>query len=145
MTDQQGADETGAALSIPQTTEHDLVPAPTSPSLQPPAYAPAVSGQSSTGVTAELFRAQSEYEDERKSTGIAYLLWAFLGFFGGHRFYLRQTGTAVAMLVISLTVVGLLVTSIWALVDAFLIPGLTRKINHDTRRNIYTRHRVALY
>lgn len=29
----------------------------------------------------------SRYEDGRKSTGIAYLLWLFLGLFGAHRLY----------------------------------------------------------
>lgn len=31
------------------------------------------------------------YEAGRKSAGVAYLLWFFLGTFGAHRFYLKRT------------------------------------------------------
>lgn len=47
----------------------------------------------------------------------AFLLCWFLGVFGGHRFYVGRTGSAVAMLLLTLTGFGILVTSIWALVD----------------------------
>jgi TM2 domain-containing membrane protein YozV len=33
-----------------------------------------------------------------KSKGVAYLLWFFLGIFGGHRFYLEKIGTGVLYL-----------------------------------------------
>ena len=68
------------------------------------------------------------------------MLWFFLGGLGGHRFYLKQTGTAVAMLIITLVsiplvvagigIVGFGIVGIWVLVDAFLIPGMTRDINN---------------
>ncbi len=51
----------------------------------------------------------------------AALLAFFLGIFGAHRFYAGKTGSAVAMLVISFTFWGLLVTSIWALIDFITI------------------------
>ena len=85
--------------------------------------------------------AMMRYDAAKKSMGVAYLLWFFLGGFGGHRFYLGQTGSAVAMLVIciasivlSLVFIGLLgfvVLGIWALVDAFLIPGMVRSFNNS--------------
>lgn len=81
------------------------------------------------------------YDAAKKSTGIAYLLWFFLGALGVHRFYLGQTGTGVAMAVISvaswITVfigigfVGLAIIGIWWLVDAFLIPGITTRVNQE--------------
>ena len=51
----------------------------------------------------------------------AFLLAYFLGVFGAHRFYAGRTGSALAMLLISLTGIGLLVTLIWALVDWIVI------------------------
>jgi len=84
-------------------------------------------------------RAMMAFEAEKKSAGVAYLLWFFLGGFGGHRFYLGQTGSAVALLILSILswltilvgvgIAGLIVVGIWVLVDAFLIPGLVREFN----------------
>lgn len=79
---------------------------------------------------------QMLYQANSKSAGVTYLLWFFLGGFGGHRFYAGKPGTAVVFIILSIigwcTVfvgVGLLL-GIWWLVDAFLIPGWIR--NHNT-------------
>ena len=68
---------------------------------------------------------------ELKSTGFAYLIWAFGGPFGAHRFYLDRPH-GVTMLVLALAglvtvpvLVGLLpllIVGIWMLVDAAAIP-----------------------
>jgi TM2 domain-containing membrane protein YozV len=81
------------------------------------------------------------YDANKRSVGVAYLLWFFLGGFGGHRFYNGRTGTGVALLL--LTLFGLLLLLfggvgvlllvpvwIWVLVDAFLIPAWVRKHNN---------------
>lgn len=80
------------------------------------------------------------YDANKKSTSVAYLLWFFLGMFGAHRFYLGHTGTAVTLLVITLVslplmfvLIGLLtilIPCVWWLVDAFLIPSMTRDSNN---------------
>jgi TM2 domain-containing membrane protein YozV len=70
------------------------------------------------------------YEANKKTALVAYLLWFFLGWFGGHNFYLERTGVAVTQLILSLTAVGLVITIIWVLVDAFLIPGWVRRQNN---------------
>lgn len=80
------------------------------------------------------------YEANKKSLGVGYLLWIFLGVFGGHRFYLRRTGSAVAILILWIlgwvliaAVVGaflLIIVGMWVLVDAFLIPGWVRAHNN---------------
>jgi TM2 domain-containing membrane protein YozV len=48
---------------------------------------------------------------------IAALLAFLLGTLGIHRFYLGRVGSGIAMLLLSCTVIGLLVTVPWALVD----------------------------
>jgi len=79
-------------------------------------------------------RQQMMYDANRKSVGAAYLLWFFLGGFGAHRFYLTQTGTAVAQLLLLLLgwipfFIGWVVLGVWLFVDLFLIPGIAREEN----------------
>ena len=52
---------------------------------------------------------------------VALLLAFFLGPLGIHNFYLGYTTKGIIQLVISLTVVGLFVTGIWALIDFIMI------------------------
>lgn len=85
-------------------------------------------------------QAMMRYDANKKSVGVAYVLWFFFGGLGGHRFYLKQTGTAIAMLIIFLVsiplsliligYIGFTIVGIWAIVDAFLIPGMTRDYNN---------------
>jgi len=70
------------------------------------------------------------FEANKKTALVAYLLWFFVGILGGHNFYLKRTGIAVTQLILSLTVVGLVITCVWVLVDAFLIPGWVRNQNN---------------
>lgn len=51
----------------------------------------------------------------------AFLLAFFLGVFGLHRFYCGRVGSGIAMLVLTFTGIGLLVTGIWATVDWILL------------------------
>ncbi|MCJ9427845.1 TM2 domain-containing protein [Kordiimonas marina] len=86
-------------------------------------------------------KAMMQFQARRKSVGIAYLLWFFLGSLGIHRFYAGQTGTGVAMLVlfvlstillvVGVGLVGLFVLGIWLFVDIFLIPGMVERYNGD--------------
>ncbi len=48
---------------------------------------------------------------------VAALLAFFFGVFGIHRFYLGRNGSAVTMLILTLTAVGLIVSGPWALID----------------------------
>lgn len=84
--------------------------------------------------------------NEAKSIGASYLLWFFVGYLGGHRFYLGRKGSAIAMMLLSifgviLSVVGigfilLIVVGVWALVDAFLIPGMVAEQKNKVRNDL---------
>lgn len=51
----------------------------------------------------------------------AFLLCFFLGVLGIHRFYVGKIGTGIAQLILTFTFIGLIVSSIWALIDLILI------------------------
>lgn len=79
-------------------------------------------------------RAHMMYDANKKSVGASYLLWFFLGGLGVHRFYLNQTGTGVAQLLLGLLgwlplFLGWVVLGIWLIVDLFLIPGMAADEN----------------
>ena len=88
-------------------------------------------GQQPGGGLSRDARVMMLYDANRKSAVVAYLLWFFVGLFGGHNFYLKRTGVAVAQLILTITVIGLVVSIIWVLVDAFLIPGWVRRENNQ--------------
>jgi len=91
-------------------------------------------------------RAMMMYDASKKSALVAYVLWFFVGMFGGHRFYLKKTGSALFMLIgtiasIVLTFVligflGLAIIGLWVLVDAFLIPGMVEEHNQKLARQL---------
>ena len=80
------------------------------------------------------------FEANKKSVGLAYLLWFFFGLVGGHRFYAGRVASGAAMLAITLVSFFLMavfigfvtigITVLWALVDAFLIGGWIREYNN---------------
>jgi TM2 domain-containing membrane protein YozV len=96
--------------------------------------APANAGQK--GGLSNDARAMMLFEANRKTALVAYLLWFFVGFLGGHNFYLKRKGVAIAQLILSITVVGLIITAVWVLVDAFLIPGWVREQNNQLAKEL---------
>ena len=68
-----------------------------------------------SGPTPAYFIAPSPTTSRNKI--VAALLAFFLGVFGVHRFYLGRIGSGIAMLLLTCTVIGLLVTGVWAFVD----------------------------
>ncbi|WP_114390415.1 TM2 domain-containing protein [Notoacmeibacter marinus] len=86
-----------------------------------------------SGASADAI-AMMRYDANRRSTGVAYLLWAFLGALGVHRFYLKSNIIGAVILIstlLSFVTVGLtfIITAIILLIDLFMIPSLTRKRN----------------
>ena len=96
--------------------------------------------------TQQQILVEQRLTNEKKSIGIAYALWFFLGRFGGHRFYLGKTTSAVIMLVsmiigivTSAIFIGFFIViavGIWALIDAFLIPGIVARDQNEKRARI---------
>jgi len=80
----------------------------------------------------ERILVNSEVEKNGKSMVVAYLLAAFFGTLGIHRFYMGKNGSGLAMLLITVLTlgIGVIVTGIWNIVDLFLIPGWVKE-NHD--------------
>ena len=63
----------------------------------------------------------SQVANKAKKPVVAWLLWLFLGGFGGHRFYMGKPGTAVIMIICTLSFFGAFITGIWLIIDAFFI------------------------
>lgn len=99
---------------------------------------------------AQLQLIESRIANERKSVGLAYVLWFFLGLWGIHNFYLGKPGMAVfqiaggvvgIVLVMTGTgsgmgVIGILVLAAWVLsflADLFLIPGRAKAYSDRLR------------
>lgn len=55
--------------------------------------------------------------DDDRNKYIAALIAFFTGPLGIHRFYLGRTGSGIAMLLLTCTIVGLIVTVPWAFID----------------------------
>lgn len=99
----------------------------------------------------ERMLVNSEIEKRKKNAVVAYLLWFFLGFMGGHRYFFDKTGSAIAMTLIFWLLVwvfglGALITGIWALVDVFQINGWLKKdqddIENEVAQQILSAHNI---
>ncbi len=88
--------------------------------------------------TQERLLIEQRISNEANNIVVAYLLLIFLGLIGAHRFYMGRTGSGVAMLILTLTVIGLPVTLIWAFVDLFLLPGMAREDREAMRQRLTT-------
>lgn len=77
-----------------------------------------------------------QYEDAKKTSAIAWILWIFTGTLGGHRYYLGDIGMGIAMTV---TLGGL---RIWTLIDAAFINHRIRVKNREIREIIFTNNGI---
>ena len=55
----------------------------------------------------------------------ALLLAIFFGIFGVHRFYVRKIGTGMVQLLLTLSILGLVVSSWWVIIDWIMIAAGT--------------------
>jgi TM2 domain-containing membrane protein YozV len=56
-----------------------------------------------------------------KSRTATFLFAFFLGTFGIHRFYVGKTGSGIAMLLLTCSILGIIVTAFWGLIDWIMI------------------------
>jgi TM2 domain-containing membrane protein YozV len=84
----------------------------------------------------ELLLLDQEVKNQGKNMVVAYLLWYFLGIFGAHRFYMKKKGSAVTQLILSLTLVGMIATGIWWLIDAFLLHTWVKEHNREVEGQV---------
>jgi len=68
-----------------------------------------------------------EYKRKAKSSGVAYILWFFLGW---HYIYLRKWGIQILFW---LTAGGF---GVWWFIDLFRIPGMIRDYNKDVATEV---------
>ncbi|WP_434621516.1 TM2 domain-containing protein [Tabrizicola sp. M-4] len=96
--------------------------------------------------TQQQMLVEQRLSNEKKSAGVAYLLWFFLGGFAAHRFYLGSVGIGIVQLILcwgglllSGILIGiplLIIFAIWWIVDVFLISGLVDKDANNKRLRI---------
>jgi TM2 domain-containing membrane protein YozV len=98
-------------------------------------------------------RVSAQYDIEKKSPVVAYVLWFFLGYVGAHRFYLGRPLSGFLMLalsaitlVLSLVSFGFLaflwvVVGLWWLIDAVLIPGIVGSRNRRIAGRVFSSRR----
>lgn len=85
------------------------------------------------------------FEARKKSVGIAYLIWFFLGGVGGHRFYAGKVRSGAIMLTLWLLSLlltffvvgwfGFIVLGIWWVIDAFLLHGIIARHNESVMQS----------
>lgn len=51
----------------------------------------------------------------------ALLLALFFGIFGAHRFYVGKVGTGIVQLLLTLSIIGIFVASVWVVIDWIMI------------------------
>lgn len=96
-------------------------------------------------------RVSAQYDIEKKSLLVAYVLWFFLGYVGAHRFYLGRPISGFIMLafsavtllltLVSFGVLGFLwfAVGLWWLIDALLIPGIAASRNTRIADRVFSR------
>ena len=124
---QLGGSELGARAGCSQLPPRPRPPgydqANAAPGAQQPVYGQPAYGQPSFGQPAygQPAFGQGAYTTPPKQWIVALLLAFFVGIFGIHNFYLGYTAKGVIQLILSATVIGMLVTGIWAFVEFIMI------------------------
>lgn len=94
----------------------------------------------------EKLLVSSEMNRRGKNMLLAYILLIFLGTLGIHRFYIGKTGSAIAILILTMVgwitavfVVGFVfiaISGVWAFVDLFLVPKMIEETNSKMEKQL---------
>ena len=95
-------------------------------------HAPMQPGAPMNAVDQRVAMAEMTALSQAKSTGIAYLLWFFLGALGAHKFYLGRIGMGFAYFF----TLGFLTIGLW--IDLFMLPKQVRDANMLRRAQVRT-------
>ncbi|WP_455475597.1 TM2 domain-containing protein [Bartonella sp. B17] len=85
----------------------------------PPRIGDAIDFMCEGDTVSSVFPLLLQYSEQSRIM-FALICW-FAGVFGVHRFMVGKIGTGILMLVLSLSIVGLVVSGIWAIIDFILI------------------------
>lgn len=82
-----------------------------------------------------------QYEANKKSAGVAYLLWFLFGMLGVHRFYMGRNGSGATILALTIIsaflipvgigVATVFIPAVWVFIDLFLINGMVHSYNNN--------------
>lgn len=96
--------------------------------------------------TEQMLFVEQRLTNEKKSLAVAYILYFFLGSFGGHRFYLGRFGTAIMQMLLfllatatAIILIGYIFFAIWGLwmlYDLFFIPAMLREDTEQKRQSL---------
>lgn len=75
-------------------------------------------------------------DEECKSPFHAYIFWFFLGWLGAHRFYVGHGKSGLAMLILTLSMVGFPISFFWWLADSVRLGGLLQEEREQVRDRI---------
>ncbi|OYU76843.1 MAG: hypothetical protein CFE32_08465 [Alphaproteobacteria bacterium PA3] len=82
-------------------------------------------------------------DEETKAPFQAYILWFFLGWLGAHRFYVGRGKSGLAMLLLTLSMVGFPISFFWWLADSVRLGGLLQE-DRDLVRDRIARETLEL-
>lgn len=73
--------------------------------------------------TAEQMLIEQRVTNDAKTSGVAYILWLFLGGLGAHRFYIGRPGSALAILALMILGVALTPSPVGSLSSSLASSG----------------------
>jgi len=121
----------GVPPNLPPPPPRPSIPPPPQPSMPPPVAGTGASSHLSYPSTYPLPAGNPSFSTPAdKSTGLAYVLWFFLGVFGVHQFYLGKVGRGVGYLF----TFAWLTIGLW--VDLFTLPAQIKAVNAPRRAGL---------